>query len=55
MFRNRIALALLFAVAILPLVGCAHRRNCPPPAAYYAAPAPACCPTPGGAPFAPGP
>jgi hypothetical protein len=55
MFRNRFALALLFAAAILPLVGCAnHRRCCPPPAAYYAAPAPACCPSPGGAPaFAP--
>jgi hypothetical protein len=49
MFRNRSALALLLAVAILPLVGCAnHRQCCPPPASYYAAPAPApCCPTPG--------
>jgi hypothetical protein len=43
MFRNRFALALLVAVAILPLVGCANRRCCyPPPAPAYAAPD--CCP-----------
>lgn len=52
MFRNRIVLAALLALAILPLVGCANRRCCDRP--VYAArpvvvaPAPAC-----GAPGAP--
>jgi hypothetical protein len=51
MFRNRFVLALLFAAAILPLVGCEHhRRCCPQPSTYYAAPAPACCPGPSGVP-----
>ncbi|HKB04916.1 MAG TPA: hypothetical protein VKD90_22015 [Gemmataceae bacterium] len=48
MFRNRFALAALVALAILPLVGCANRRCCAPTS--YAAPAPACCPGPGGPP-----
>jgi hypothetical protein len=34
MFRNRIVLAALLALAILPLVGCANRRCCDRPVAY---------------------
>jgi hypothetical protein len=46
MFRNRIVLAALLALAILPLVGCANRRCCNQPVAYAApvAPAPGCGP-----------
>jgi hypothetical protein len=48
MFRNRIVLAALLALAILPLVGCANRRCCDRPVAYappvVAAPAPGCGP-----------
>lgn len=47
MFRNRIVLAALFALAILPLIGCANRRCCERPVAYaapIAAPAPGCGP-----------
>jgi hypothetical protein len=52
MFRNRIVLAALFALAILPLVGCANRRCCYPPS-YAARPviAPASpCPCPNAPP-----
>jgi len=51
MFRSRIALALLIAVAILPLVGCANGRCCGRPA-YAARPvyADPCCPTTSAAP-----
>ena len=59
MFRNRLALAVLALMAILPLVGCANRRCCGrTDASYrpvYAAPAPCnSCPTPGGATIIPG-
>lgn len=52
MFRTRIALAMLVAVAILPLVGCANGRCCGRPAAYAARPAYAapCCPNQTAAP-----
>jgi hypothetical protein len=55
MFRNRLALAVLALMAVLPLVGCANRRCCgrdsysASPA--YAAPAP--CPCPSGPPIGP--
>jgi hypothetical protein len=45
MFRNRIVLAALLALAILPLVGCANRRCCDRPVSYspvVVAPAPPC-------------
>jgi hypothetical protein len=51
MFRTRIALAFLVAVAILPLVGCANGRCCGR-SAYAARPAYAapCCPNSTAAP-----
>jgi hypothetical protein len=44
MFRNRLVLAVLALVAIMPLVGCAGRRCCGRDPAFYAAPAPPPCP-----------
>ena len=53
MFRNRLILAVLALAAVVPLVGCAGRRCCGrEPAAFYAAPAPAPCPS--GPPIIPG-
>ena len=44
MFRNRFVLAVLVAVAILPLVGCANRRCCGRPLRGPALTADPCCP-----------
>ena len=58
MFRNRLALAVLALLAVLPLVGCANRRCCGgrtdsySARPVYAAPAP--CPGPTGPPLFPG-
>lgn len=38
MFRNRIAWAVLVALTILPLVGCASRRRCCNETSYAARP-----------------
>ncbi len=50
MFRNRIVLAALLALAIFPLVGCASRPCCNRPVSYrpvVVAPAPcSSCPNP---------
>jgi hypothetical protein len=52
MFRTRLLLAMLVAVAILPLVGCTHNRCCGGTSAYAARPAYAapCCPNSTAAP-----
>jgi hypothetical protein len=56
MFRNRLILAVLALVAVVPLVGCAGRRCCGRDTysarPVYAAPAP--CPCPTGAAVVPG-
>lgn len=55
MFRNRLLLAALALVALVPLVGCAGRRCCGRDYSarpVYAAPTP--CPCPTGAPIVPG-
>jgi hypothetical protein len=52
MFRTRLLLAMLVAVAILPLVGCTHGRCCGGSSSYAARPAYSapCCPNSTAAP-----
>jgi len=51
MFRTRLLLAMLVAVAILPLVGCTHNRCCGGSSAYRPAYSAApCCPNSTAAP-----